>query len=105
MAADTKSLAARTPPTAGEDGRGGSADRTRVNHMILNVKVIPRASRNLVKEEPDALKVYLTKPAEGGLANKQLIEVLAEHLKVKKYQLKIIKGDTSHHKLIEVRNA
>jgi uncharacterized protein len=70
--------------------------------MILRVRVAPKASRNLVKKEKDRLKVYLTKPAQDGLANAQLIDLLAEHLKVKKYRINIVKGDKSRDKLIEV---
>ncbi len=70
--------------------------------MILNVRVVPRAGKNLVKEENGQLKVYLTKPAQGGLANNQLIELLSAHLKVKKYQLKIIRGEKSRDKLVEI---
>ena len=73
--------------------------------MILNIRVIPRASRNLVKKEADGLKVYLTKPPEEGLANAQLIDLLAEYFKVKKYQVKIIKGVNSRNKLIEIFDA
>ena len=61
--------------------------------MILAVRVIPKASRNLVKEESDHLKVYLTKPAQDGLANIQLISLLGEHFKVKKYKITILKGE------------
>lgn len=70
--------------------------------MILNIHVIPKASRNLIKKEKDSLKAYLTKPQEKGLANKQLIELLAAHLKVKKYQIKIIKGEKSQNKVVEI---
>ncbi|MFA4888250.1 MAG: DUF167 domain-containing protein [Candidatus Omnitrophota bacterium] len=70
--------------------------------MVLSVHVNPKASRNLVKEEKGILRVYLTKAAQEGLANEQLIELLAAHLKVKKYQLKIIKGGKSRKKLVEV---
>jgi hypothetical protein len=70
--------------------------------MIFNVRVHPKASKNLVKKEANYLKVYLTRPAEDDLANAQLIDLLSEHFKVKKYQLKIIKGSTSRNKLIEI---
>lgn len=69
--------------------------------MILSVRVVPKASRNLVKKEGSSLKVYLTKPAQDGLANNQLIDLIAEYLGAKKYQLKIIKGLHSRDKLIE----
>jgi len=70
--------------------------------VILNIRVIPKASRNLIKKENDSLKAYLTKAAQNGLANKQLIELLAKHLKVKKYQIKIIKGEKARNKVIEI---
>ena len=70
--------------------------------MILNIRVIPKARRNLIKKENDSLKAYLTKAAQNGLANKQLIELLAEYLKVRKYQIKIIKGEKSRDKVIEI---
>jgi uncharacterized protein (TIGR00251 family) len=70
--------------------------------MILNIRVIPKASRNLVKEVEGGFKVYLTKPPEDGLANQQLLEVLAEYLKVKRYQIRITNGQKSRDKLVEV---
>ena len=73
--------------------------------MILSIRVIPKASRNLVKKENDSLKVYLTQPAQEGLANKQLVDLLAGYFKVKKYQIKIIKGQNSRNKAVEIDTA
>ncbi|OGX16290.1 MAG: hypothetical protein A2166_04000 [Omnitrophica WOR_2 bacterium RBG_13_41_10] len=70
--------------------------------MILNIKVIPKSSKSLVKKENDTLKVYLTKPAQDGLANRQLIELLAKHFGVKKYQISIISGEKSKNKTIRI---
>ncbi len=70
--------------------------------MILNIRVVPKTSKKLVKVEKGYLKVYLTKPAQDGLANAQLIELLAGHFKIRKYQIKIIKGEHSRHKLVEI---
>jgi len=95
--------------------------------VILNIRVIPKASRNLImpnvvtqdeilrhpeaslrrkatfgKKENNSFKAYLTKAAHNGLANKQLIELLANHFKVKKYQIKIIKGEKARNKVIEI---
>lgn len=70
--------------------------------MILEVRVIPKAKRNLIKKENNLLKIYLTRPAHDGQANAQLIEFLSKELKVKKYQIRIIKGETSRQKLIEI---
>jgi uncharacterized protein (TIGR00251 family) len=70
--------------------------------MILHIRVVPKSGRAAVKEEGGGWKVYLTRPAQDGLANKQLVEVLSEHLKIKKYRIKIIKGEKSRNKTIEV---
>jgi uncharacterized protein (TIGR00251 family) len=72
--------------------------------MILNVRVIPKSSRNLIKEENRTFKVYLTRPAQDGLANAQLIDLLSDYLHIKKYQIKIIKGQKSRDKLVEIND-
>lgn len=73
--------------------------------MIFNVRVLPKASRNSVSEENGTLKVTLTKPAHKGLANAQLIALLAEHFGVKKYRIRIVKGANSRNKLVEIIDA
>jgi uncharacterized protein (TIGR00251 family) len=73
--------------------------------MKLKERVVPKASRVQVKKGPDSLKVYLTRPALDGQANQQLIEVLAEYLKLKKYRLAIVSGHNSRSKVIEVEDA
>jgi len=70
--------------------------------VLLHVRVSPQASRNLIKQEGAALKAYLTKPAQDGLANHQLIELLAKHFKVKIYQVTIIRGENSRDKVVKI---
>jgi len=70
--------------------------------QILSIRVVPKASRNFIKEENGSLKAYLTKPAQNNLANKQLVELLAEYLGVKKYQIKILQGEKSRDKVVEI---
>jgi len=70
--------------------------------MIFNVRVIPRSSRNRIQQEGNNLKAHLTKPAQQGLANEQLIELLSDYFKVKKYQIRIKSGEKSRDKLVEI---
>lgn len=70
--------------------------------MNLNIRVIPKSSRSLIKEEDGSVRAYLTQPAQDNLANKQLIELLARYFKVKKYQIRIIRGEKSRNKVVEV---
>ena len=73
--------------------------------MKINVRVVPRAGRIQVKRENGILKVYLTKPAVDGQANTQLIEVLADFLKVKKNRIAIFQGENSRNKILNIEDA
>ena len=70
--------------------------------MKLNIKVIPNAKVNRLTEEPGRLKVHLTAKAVDGKANQALIEFLAEHYDIKKYQISIIRGLKSRDKIVEI---
>ncbi|MBU1112854.1 MAG: DUF167 domain-containing protein [Candidatus Omnitrophica bacterium] len=70
--------------------------------MTIKVKVIPRARKTRIIQEKDILKVYLNEPAIHGRANQKLIELLAQHYQVKKYQITIIKGQKQREKLVQI---
>jgi len=70
--------------------------------MKLDLKVIPSAKRNALKEKSGSIKIYLTSPAQDGRANKALIEFLADHFKVAKSQIEITKGLRSCHKTVSI---
>lgn len=69
-------------------------------HMLLNIKVVPQAKKNQIKQENDILKVYLTAPALDGKANKALIAVISDHLGVKKKDVIIKKGLKTRNKTL-----
>ena len=69
---------------------------------LINVRVIPNAKKNNVSEEQGKLKVHVSAPAVDGKANKAAIKVLAEYFKVKKKNIKIIKGAKSREKVVEI---
>lgn len=70
--------------------------------MLFNIKVIPNASKSRVCKEKDLIKVYVQSPPVDGKANKELVEVLAEHFNVKKNQIEIVRGRTSRVKVIKI---
>ena len=71
--------------------------------MRREIKVIAGARQNLVKEENDQFKVYLTAPAQDGKANQALIRLLAEHFSVRPGDIEIIKGLKSRRKTINIK--
>jgi len=68
----------------------------------INIRVIPRAGRNEIKQEASMLKVYLTAPPVEGKANKLLLKLLAKHFGLKKSQLRIVKGERTRDKVIQI---
>ena len=72
--------------------------------VILSVRVQPRASKDeLAGEMNGALKVRLQAPALENRANDALIEFLAQLLKTPKSAVRILSGDRSRIKRIEIR--
>jgi len=73
-------------------------------NMRLNIKVIPKSSLNKVIRLSDTdLKVKLTSPPVDGEANKKLIEILSKEYNVAKSKIKILKGEMSKSKVVEIK--
>ncbi|MDD4954650.1 MAG: DUF167 domain-containing protein [Candidatus Omnitrophica bacterium] len=70
--------------------------------MTIKVKVIPRAKKEKIEEFNGEFKVYINAPAIEGRANKRLIELVSEYFKIKKYNISIIRGETSREKVLEI---
>jgi uncharacterized protein (TIGR00251 family) len=72
--------------------------------VVVAVRVQPRASRDEVVGEMDgALKVRLQAPAVENRANEALCEYLAALLKMPKSAVRILSGDRSRIKRLEIR--
>jgi uncharacterized protein len=61
--------------------------------MLLNIRVIPRAKKEQIKQVGEILKVYVSVPPEDGRANTAVVKLLAEHFDVSKSKIEIIKGE------------
>lgn len=74
------------------------------NGITIEVKVEPRSSRKQITGIMDnsILKVKLTAPPVDGSANEQLIELISEATGIKKSQIRIIRGQSSKIKLVEI---
>ena len=74
------------------------------NGISLEIKVEPRSSKKCIAGimDDNIVKVKLTAPPVDDAANEQLIEVIAEELRIKKSQVKIIRGHTSKRKVVEI---
>jgi uncharacterized protein (TIGR00251 family) len=77
---------------------------TRGGAVIFQVRVVPRSSRNAVAGEfRGALKIRLTAPPVDDRANEALCRFLAECLNVPPSAVKILSGQKSRTKRVEVQ--
>jgi uncharacterized protein (TIGR00251 family) len=85
--------------------RGDILDiEARAGGVVFSVRVQPRASKNEVAGElGGALKIRLQAPAAENRANEALVEFLAHLLKTPKAAVRILSGDRSRTKRIEIR--
>ncbi len=71
---------------------------------LIRVKVTPRSSRTeIAGRENDVYRVKLTDPPVEGRANKALIALLAEKLRIPKRDIEIVSGDKGRLKTVRVR--
>lgn len=70
----------------------------------FQLRVAPRASRNALGGVHDgALKVRVTAPPVDGAANAAIAKLLSKALGVSKRAVRIVSGETSRTKTVEVR--
>jgi uncharacterized protein (TIGR00251 family) len=71
--------------------------------VVLRVKALPGSKRNEVRGvDADVLKIAVTAPPEKGKANKTLLATLANFLGVPRRDVKILSGETSRAKCVQV---
>ena len=74
--------------------------------ITFAVRVIPRASHDAIEGEyQGALKVRLTAPPVDDRANDALIRLLAERLNVPRSAVRIVAGEKSRKKRVEIAGA
>ena len=71
--------------------------------MKINIKVHARSKRESVTALPDgSFKVEVKAPPVEGAANEAICQLLAEHFKVKKRNVRVVLGSTNNKKVVEV---
>jgi uncharacterized protein (TIGR00251 family) len=72
---------------------------------LLTIKVTPRSSRNeIVRKDDGALVLYTTAPPVDGAANAKVEMIVADALHIAKSCVRVVKGQKSRIKTIEVQD-
>ena len=70
----------------------------------LSVKVQPRASKNEIGEAVgNELKIRVTAPPVDSAANEALLELLVRRLGCARGAIRLLRGNTSRHKVVLIR--
>jgi len=78
--------------------------KRKVDMSIIKVKVIPNAKRKRIVQEEKGIKVYIDEPPVKGKANAALIKLLSQFFNVKRSDIKIVSGEKSREKIIQISN-
>ena len=71
--------------------------------MKISVRVKPNAKKIKVEKIGESMfSVWIDEPPSKGKANKRLIEILSDYFKVPKRNVRIVKGETSRNKIVEI---
>lgn len=71
--------------------------------QTFKIKVIPRARVNsITRDDAGNFRVHTTTAPTDGKANEAVIRALADFLDIPKSQIRIIRGQTSHNKVVEI---
>jgi len=70
---------------------------------ILKVRVFPNSKKQkIVKRKLDELWVYLCSKPQKGLANEELITLLAKYFNTLSNNIKIIRGQRRRNKIVKI---
>ena len=71
--------------------------------LIIMIKVVPQSGKQGCKlDKGGSLKCYLKSAPEQGKANKELIKFLSQKLSVPSECVKILRGETSRNKSVQI---
>ena len=71
--------------------------------ITIKIKVEPRSSRKGISGVMgETLKIRVNSPPVGGAANEELIDILSEEFGIRKTAIKIVRGNSSKDKVVEV---
>ena len=77
--------------------------RTTASGVLLEIRVIPRASKTTVGGSRDGrLVVRVTAPPVDGAANLSAVAALAQTLRLPRQAVRLVAGETSRNKVVEI---
>lgn len=70
--------------------------------MIISVRLQPKSSQNRLEQDGETYKAWVPAPPVDGAANEALIKLVAKHFGVAPGRVRIVRGQTSRTKTVEI---
>lgn len=70
--------------------------------MLVTTCLHPQSSRSSVAWDGETLQIWVDAPAVDGKANRRAVEVLARELRVRRSAIRIVRGERSRQKVLEI---
>ena len=71
--------------------------------MLIKVKVFPGSKKEkIIKKSQDSFEIKVKEKPIKGLANKEVIKVLASYFNIPESKIKLIKGFKQRNKIFEI---
>jgi hypothetical protein len=72
--------------------------------MLIKVKAnVSSKEDKVIKKSEDSFEVFVKVDAQRNMANKKIIELLAEYFNLPQYKVKMIKGFKESNKIFNIR--
>lgn len=73
--------------------------------MLIKVKAFPNSKEEkIIKKSENSFDVFIEEEAERNMANKRIIEIIAEYFKVPQHKAKMIKGFKETSKIFDIKD-
>ena len=71
--------------------------------ILINLTVKHNSKQDCVQElDSESLSICVASEAKNGEANTNVVELMSDVLKVKKYQVDLVRGHKSHDKVVSI---
>ena len=72
--------------------------------MLIKIKVFPGSHQNeVIEKSADQFVVKIKAKPQGGLANRMLLEVMADYWQIPVNEIRIIRGFKRKNKILEIK--
>lgn len=72
--------------------------------MLIRVKVFPNSKKDEIKKKrEDSFEIRVREKAEGGMANRKVLEMLSSYFNISRNKFRLVRGGKQRNKIFEIK--